>query len=60
MPVIALWRVWDIKSRDKEIDYAEARNIPLNISREINYSKDMNLWHLSHELLESICLDCDT
>ena len=52
MPVIAPWRVWDIKSRDEEIDYAEARNIPLNISRETNYSKDMNLWHLSHEGLD--------
>ncbi|MGI6238886.1 MAG: argininosuccinate synthase [Christensenellales bacterium] len=52
MPVVAPWRVWDIKSRDEEIDYAEARNIPLNISRETNYSKDKNLWHLSHEGLE--------
>lgn len=52
MPVIAPWRIWDIKSRDEEIDYAEARNIPLNISRETNYSKDMNLWHLSHEGLD--------
>ena len=49
MPIIAPWRIWDIKSRDEEIDYAEARNIPLNISRETNYSKDKNLWHLSHE-----------
>ncbi len=52
MPVIAPWRVWDIKSRDEEIDYAEAHNIPLNISRETNYSKDKNLWHLSHEGLD--------
>jgi len=52
MPVIAPWRVWDIKSREEEIEYAEARNIPLNISRETNYSKDMNLWHLSHEGLD--------
>ena len=49
MKIIAPWRIWDIKSRDDEIDYAEARNIPLNISRETNYSKDKNLWHLSHE-----------
>lgn len=49
MKIIAPWRTWDIKSRDEEIDYAEARNIPLNITRETNYSKDKNLWHLSHE-----------
>ena len=49
MGIIAPWRVWDIKSRDEEIDYAEAHNIPLKISRETNYSKDKNLWHLSHE-----------
>ena len=42
-------REWDIKSRDEEIDYAEAHHIPLRISRETNYSKDKNLWHLSHE-----------
>jgi len=52
MPIIAPWRIWDIKSRDEEIDYAEAHNIPLKISRETNYSKDMNLWHLSHEGLD--------
>ncbi|MDR0446881.1 MAG: argininosuccinate synthase [Oscillospiraceae bacterium] len=50
--VIAPWREWDIKSRDDEIDYAEARDIPLKISRETNYSKDKNLWHLSHEGLD--------
>ena len=47
--IIAPWRIWDIKSRDEEIDYAEAHNIPLKINRETNYSKDKNLWHLSHE-----------
>ncbi|MBQ2945973.1 MAG: argininosuccinate synthase [Clostridia bacterium] len=52
MEIIAPWRVWDIKSRDEEIDYAEAHNIPLNITRETNYSKDMNIWHLSHEGLD--------
>ncbi len=52
MPIIAPWREWDIKSRDQEIDYAEAHNIPLKISRETNYSKDKNLWHLSHEGLD--------
>ena len=52
MPVIAPWRVWDIKSREQEIEYAEAHNVPLKISRETNYSKDKNLWHLSHEGLE--------
>ncbi|MEG1873961.1 MAG: argininosuccinate synthase [Angelakisella sp.] len=49
MDIIAPWRIWDIKSRDEEIDYAEAHNIPLKINRETNYSKDKNLWHLSHE-----------
>jgi len=49
MGIIAPWRIWDIKSREEEIDYAEARNIPLKINRETNYSKDKNLWHLSHE-----------
>jgi len=52
MPIIAPWREWDIKSREEEIDYAEAHNIPLKISRETNYSKDKNLWHLSHEGLD--------
>lgn len=49
MQIIAPWRIWNIKSRDEEIDYAEARKIPLKITRETNYSKDKNLWHLSHE-----------
>ncbi len=52
IPIIAPWREWDIKSRDEEIDYAEAHNIPLRITRETNYSKDKNLWHLSHEGLD--------
>ncbi|MDR2530738.1 MAG: argininosuccinate synthase [Oscillospiraceae bacterium] len=52
LTIIAPWREWDLKSRDDEIDYAEARNIPLKINRETNYSKDKNLWHLSHEGLE--------
>ena len=52
MPVIAPWREWSIKSRDEEIDYAEAHNVPLRINRETNYSKDKNLWHLSHEGLD--------
>lgn len=52
MTIIAPWRLWDIQSRDQEIDYAEAHNIPLKINRETNYSKDKNLWHLSHEGLD--------
>ena len=52
MPVIAPWREWNIVSRDEEIDYAEAHNIPLKINRETNYSKDKNMWHLSHEGLD--------
>ena len=52
MPIIAPWREWDIKSREEEIDYAEAHDVPLKINRETNYSKDKNLWHLSHEGLD--------
>ena len=52
MKVIAPWREWNIKSREEEIDYAEAHKVPLKISRETNYSKDKNLWHLSHEGLD--------
>jgi argininosuccinate synthase len=50
--IIAPWRIWDIKSREEEIAYAEAHNVPLRINRETNYSKDKNLWHLSHEGLD--------
>ena len=52
MQIIAPWRIWNIKSREEEIEYAEAHNIPLKINRETNYSKDKNLWHLSHEGLD--------
>lgn len=52
MPIIAPWRIWDIKSREEEIEYAESKNIPLKINRETNYSKDKNIWHLSHEGLD--------
>ena len=52
MHIIAPWREWDIKSREEEIEYAEAHNVPLKINRETNYSKDKNLWHLSHEGLD--------
>ncbi|MDR0347317.1 MAG: argininosuccinate synthase, partial [Coriobacteriales bacterium] len=52
LAVIAPWREWDIRSREDAIAYAEARNIPLKITRETNYSKDRNLWHLSHEGLD--------
>ncbi len=52
MTIIAPWRIWNIKSREEEIEYAEAHKIPLKINRETNYSKDKNLWHLSHEGLD--------
>lgn len=52
LQIITPWREWDIQSRDEEIDYAEAHHIPLKINRETNYSKDKNLWHLSHEGLD--------
>jgi len=49
LKIIAPWRIWDIKSRDEEIDYANARNIPVPVTKKDNYSMDENLWHLSHE-----------
>jgi argininosuccinate synthase len=49
LKIIAPWRIWDIRSRDEELEYAQARGIPVPVTRESNYSKDMNLWHLSHE-----------
>ena len=52
MTIIAPWREWSIKSREEEIEYAEAHNIPLKINRETNYSKDKNIWHLPHEGLD--------
>ena len=52
MKIIAPWREWTIRSREDEIDYAEAHSVPLKISRETSYSKDKNLWHLSHEGLD--------
>ena len=52
MHIIAPWREWDLKSREEEMDYAEAHGVPLKINRETNYSKDKNLWHLSHEGLD--------
>ena len=52
MPIIAPWRTWEMKSRDDEIDYAKKKGIPLNVSRQTSYSKDKNLWHLSHEGLD--------
>lgn len=52
MKIIAPWREWNLKSREEEIEYAEAHNIPLKITRETNYSKDKNIWHISHEGLD--------
>lgn len=52
MDVIAPWRFWELNSREKEIEYAKERQIPLKITKETNYSKDKNLWHLSHEGLD--------
>ncbi len=52
MPIIAPWRTWELKSREEEIEYAESHNIPISITKETNYSKDKNIWHLSHEGLD--------
>ena len=49
LKIIAPWRIWDIKSREEEIEYAEARGIPVPVTKEDNYSMDRNIWHLSHE-----------
>ena len=47
--IIAPWRIWDIKSRQDALDYCIKHDIKLNMSAEESYSKDMNIWHLSHE-----------
>jgi argininosuccinate synthase len=52
MPIVAPWRIWDLKSREEEIEYAIKKNVPIKITYETNYSKDKNLWHLSHEGLD--------
>ena len=49
MKIIAPWRIWDIKSREQEVEYAQERNIPIPVAKEDNYSMDRNIWHLSHE-----------
>jgi argininosuccinate synthase len=49
LKIIAPWRIWNIKSREEEIEYANARHIPVPVSKKDNYSMDRNLWHLSHE-----------
>ncbi|NLG88735.1 MAG: argininosuccinate synthase [Clostridiaceae bacterium] len=49
LKIIAPWRIWDIRSREDAIDYAAARNIPIPVTKQDNYSRDRNLWHLSHE-----------
>lgn len=52
MEIIAPWRIWELKSRDEEIDYAISKGIDIPVTRETNYSKDKNIWHLSHEGLD--------
>lgn len=52
MEIIAPWRTWELKSRDEEIDYAISKGIDIPVTRETNYSKDKNIWHLSHEGLD--------
>lgn len=47
--IIAPWRIWNIKSREDAIDYAQAHNIPVPVTKKNNYSMDRNIWHLSHE-----------
>jgi len=52
LEIIAPWRIWDIKSREEEIEYLEKRNIPVPMKKNQSYSRDENIWHLSHEGLE--------
>lgn len=52
LEIIAPWRIWDIASREDEIKYLEERNIPVPMKKDDSYSRDKNLWHLSHEGLE--------
>lgn len=52
IPIIAPWRIWDLRSREQELAYAQERNIPVPLTKETNYSKDKNIWHLSHEGLD--------
>jgi len=49
LKIIAPWRIWNIRSREDAIDYAEARGIPVPVTKKDNYSRDRNIWHLSHE-----------
>ena len=49
LAIIAPWREWELRSRDQEIDYAAAHNIPIPVSHDHDYSMDRNMWHLSHE-----------
>ena len=49
LAIIAPWREWELRSRDQEIDYAAAHNIPIPVSHDHDYSMDCNMWHLSHE-----------
>ncbi|HCO48819.1 MAG TPA: argininosuccinate synthase [Spirochaetaceae bacterium] len=52
MDVIAPWRIWDIQSREEEIEYLEKRGIPVPMKKSDSYSRDDNLWHISHEGLD--------
>lgn len=49
LKIIAPWRLWDIRSREDAIDYAEKHNIPIPVTKKRPYSMDRNIWHLSHE-----------
>jgi argininosuccinate synthase len=49
LPVIAPWREWDIRSREDAIAYAESHKIPVAATRDKIYSRDRNVWHISHE-----------
>ena len=55
--VVAPWREWDITGREDAIEYAKKHNVPVPVTKKSIYSRDRNLWHLSHEV--SICsLNC--
>lgn len=52
LKIIAPWRIWDLQSREDEIAFLEKRNLPIPMKKEESYSRDFNIWHMSHEGLE--------
>jgi hypothetical protein len=55
LKVVAPWREWDITGREDAIEYAKKHNVPVPVSKKSIYSRDRNLWHLSHEVYITYC-----